>query len=68
MKNELHHCLDKVDAKILIMLENSPNQNYYQLLKNMIPEIEHQPSGKAVTSRHLPNLEFVVVNTEENLP
>ncbi|XP_025203104.1 acyl-CoA synthetase family member 2, mitochondrial-like [Melanaphis sacchari] len=68
MKNELHHCLSKVDAKMLIALEFHPNQNYYELLKNIVPEIAQQPYGKPVTTRHLPNLEFIVMNTEKNLP
>lgn len=68
MKNELHHCLNKVDAKMLIAFEFSPAQDYYGLLKSIIPEITQQPHGKPVTTRHLPNLEFIVMDTEENLP
>lgn len=68
MKNELHHCLSKVDAKMLIALEFHPNQNYYELLKSIVPEIAQQPYGKPVITRHLPNLEFIVMNTEQNLP
>ncbi|XP_050439946.1 medium-chain acyl-CoA ligase ACSF2, mitochondrial-like [Adelges cooleyi] len=68
MSRELHHCLEKVDAKMLIAFENNPAQDYYQLLKKIVPEIEHQPHGKPVTSRHLPHLEFIVINTETNPP
>lgn len=68
MKRELHHCLEKVDAKMLIALECHPNQNYYQLLTNIVPEITQQPYGKPVTTRHLPHLEYIVMNTEKNLP
>ncbi|XP_050435531.1 medium-chain acyl-CoA ligase ACSF2, mitochondrial-like isoform X2 [Adelges cooleyi] len=68
MSRELHHCLEKVDAKMLIAFENNPAQDYYQLLKNIVPEIEQQPHGKPVTTRHLPHLEFIVMNTETNLP
>jgi len=68
MKNELHHCLSKVDAKMLIALEFDQKQNYYELMKNIVPEIAQQPHGKPVTTRHLPNLEFIVINTEKNLP
>lgn len=53
---------------MLIALEFHPNKEYYELIKNIVPEIAQQPHGKPVTSRHLPNLEFVVMNTEENLP
>ncbi|XP_050435536.1 medium-chain acyl-CoA ligase ACSF2, mitochondrial-like isoform X3 [Adelges cooleyi] len=68
LSRELYHCLDKVDAKMLIAFENNPGQDYYQLLKNIVPEIEQQPHGKPVTSRHLPHLEFIVMNTETSLP
>ncbi|KAL4113744.1 hypothetical protein QTP88_017321 [Uroleucon formosanum] len=68
MKNELHHCLSKVDGKMLIALEFQQKENYYELLKNIVPEIAQQPHGKPVTTRHLPNLEFIVMNTEKNLP
>lgn len=68
MKHELHHCLSKVDAKMLIAFEYHPKQDYYGLLKSIVPEIVQQPHGKPVTTRHLPNLEFIVMNTDENLP
>jgi hypothetical protein len=67
-KNELHHSLSKVDAKMLIALENNQNQDYYGLLKSIVPEISQQPYGKPVITRHLPNLEFIVLDTEKNLP
>lgn len=68
MKQELHHCLSKVDAKMLVALEFPPQKDYYELLKSIIPEIAQQPYGKPVTTRHLSNLEFIVMNTDENLP
>ncbi|VVC25422.1 AMP-binding enzyme, C-terminal domain,AMP-dependent synthetase/ligase [Cinara cedri] len=67
-KQELHHCLSKVDAKMLIALEFPPHTDYYEILKSIIPEIVQQPYGKPVTTRHLPNLEFIVMNTDEDLP
>lgn len=68
MKQELHHCLSKVNAKMLIAFEFPPQKNYYELFKSIIPEIAQQPYGKPVTTRHLTNLEFIVMNTEQNLP
>lgn len=53
---------------MLIALENNQNQDYYGLLKSIVPEISQQPHGKPVTTRHLPNLEFIVMDTENNLP
>jgi len=53
---------------MLIALEFHPSLNYYDILKNIVPEIAQQPHGKPVTTRHLPNLEFIVMNTDENLP
>lgn len=53
---------------MLIALETNQNKEYYGLMKSIVPEISQQPHGKPVTTRHLPNLEFIVLDTEENLP
>jgi len=61
--------MSKVDAKMLVGFEFQPTKNhYYDILKNIVPEIAQQPYGKPVTTRHLPNLEYIVLNTDENLP
>lgn len=63
---EMESCIKKVEMKALICAHKHKEQNYYNLLKAIAPEVLNCTAGKLESCR-VPTLEIVVVVTEEDL-
>lgn len=65
---ELEHCLKKVGVKTLVALETTKNDNYYNLLTEIIPELHSSKHGRVESQKfeHLKNI--VIVTDKEELP
>lgn len=58
--NELKYALNKVGVKALVMSPSFKTSDYYQILKNVAPELEYCNAGR-LESKGLPHLESVVL-------
>lgn len=60
---ELAFCLKKVKARAIVTMESFKYQNFYKILDEILPEMK---DGKQ--SETIPLLQFVIIDTQENLP
>nr|CAD7595694.1 unnamed protein product [Timema genevievae] len=64
---ELHHCLNKVGAKLLVAAETDVTQNYYKIIHSLAPELNHCAAGQ-LRSEQLPELRIVVMTGDLTHP
>ncbi|XP_017063299.2 medium-chain acyl-CoA ligase ACSF2, mitochondrial [Drosophila eugracilis] len=63
---EMAYCLNKVDVKAIIAPETYRSQNYYEILKNICPEISDAEPGK-IRSEKFPHLKSVIIDSSNGL-
>lgn len=64
---ELEYCLKKVGIKALLVPMSYKNQKYYNMLRNLMPELEKCRPGELL-SDCLPNLRAVIMIDNSRLP
>lgn len=63
---EVRQCLKKVDTKAIITPEFFKTQNYFKILKDILPEIEHSSPGQ-IKSNTIPTLRHIIVDSSTKL-
>lgn len=63
---EMEYCIKKVNMKAVLCAHKHKEQDYYEILKKIAPELNECQPGKLV-SRNVPSLEVVIVITKEDL-
>ncbi|KAH8241477.1 hypothetical protein KR026_006395 [Drosophila bipectinata] len=63
---EVAYCLNKVNIKAIIAPESFKTQNYYEILRDICPEIVNAESGK-IRSEKFPHLQSVIINSNDGL-
>lgn len=65
---EVANLLRKIDANAILMTEETfKTQNYYELMKNIVPELGSTPHNNTVVSHNIPTLTHVIINSESRL-
>ncbi|KAI5747804.1 hypothetical protein M8J77_018667 [Diaphorina citri] len=65
---EVLYRLNKVDANAILMTDETfKTQNYYELIRNVVPELSTTPANSTVVSQNVPSLTHVIINSEQNL-
>ncbi|XP_075034009.1 medium-chain acyl-CoA ligase ACSF2, mitochondrial isoform X1 [Mixophyes fleayi] len=62
---ELEYVLRKVGCSALVFPSEFKSQRYYELLRQICPEIEHSPAG-GIKSKLLPDLRIVITLDKKN--
>nr|XP_029709378.1 acyl-CoA synthetase family member 2, mitochondrial-like [Aedes albopictus] len=65
---EVEYALNKVGVKALIAAESYRSQNYYEMIKHIVPELEASSAGSIVSAK-VPSLSAVIMksNTKGNM-
>ncbi|EDX03815.1 medium-chain acyl-CoA ligase ACSF2, mitochondrial [Drosophila simulans] len=63
---EIAYCLNKVNVKAIIAPETFKTQNYYEILRDICPEIADAEPGK-IRSDKFPHLRSVIINSNDGL-
>lgn len=63
---EIEYCLKKVGMKSIITDHILKNQNYYEILKKVVPNLDESPAGM-IHNEEVPDLKSVIVMTNEKL-
>ncbi|XP_017132287.1 medium-chain acyl-CoA ligase ACSF2, mitochondrial [Drosophila elegans] len=63
---EMAYCLNKVDIKAIIAPESYKSQNYYEILRDICPEIADAQPGK-IRSEKFPHLKSVIIESRDSL-
>lgn len=66
-EREIQQCLTKVEVKVIVTPYSYKTQNYYEILKNIIPDIVNSKPGKLV-SKSIPTLEHIIIDSNEIYP
>ncbi|XP_050673882.1 medium-chain acyl-CoA ligase ACSF2, mitochondrial-like isoform X2 [Leptidea sinapis] len=56
--SELRHCINKIELKGLVLGDNISGKNYYEMLRQLIPELNNTKPGD-LTSETLPSLKYL---------
>lgn len=64
---EIAYCLKKVGIKAIYAAESYKTQKYYEMLKEIIPEIGTNKTGK-IKSKEYDQLSVIIVDSKEQLP
>ncbi|ALC38570.1 CG12512 [Drosophila busckii] len=59
--SEMEYCLKKVDIKAIIAPESFKSTNYYEILRDICPDIAHAEPGR-IKSDKFPHLRAVIIN------
>lgn len=63
------YCLKKVGVRAIVTSEPFKNQNYYDMLCKIVPEIEDASDGIIKSkSSEFANLRTVIVDTDQDFP
>ncbi|XP_055375599.1 medium-chain acyl-CoA ligase ACSF2, mitochondrial [Condylostylus longicornis] len=65
--NEIKYSLNKAKCKVVLAQDEYKTQKYYDILKNIIPELETHNSTKELNSKNLPHLKSVIIDTNKEL-
>ena len=65
--SELEYALNKVGCRALILATQFKSSNYLEMIRQLVPEIDHCPPGK-LRAEKLPALESVIQIGEDRLP
>ncbi|KAL7741195.1 hypothetical protein ACLKA6_018219 [Drosophila palustris] len=63
---ELAYCLNKVDIKAIVAPEAYRSTKYYEILRDICPEVAHSEPGK-IKSAKFPHLRSIIIDTQESL-
>lgn len=63
---EMEYCLNKVDIKAIVAPESFKSTNYYEILRDICPELAHSEPGK-IRSEKFPHLQSVIINSKQSL-
>ncbi|XP_043650714.1 medium-chain acyl-CoA ligase ACSF2, mitochondrial [Drosophila teissieri] len=63
---EIAYCLNKVNVKAIIAPETFKSQNYYEILRDICPEISDAEPGK-IRSEKFPHLQSVIIDSNDGL-
>lgn len=61
---EVKYALNKVNVKAIVMSESFKTQNYYEVLKTIIPDLDSFEPGK-VSSSSVPSLKTIIVDSKD---
>jgi fatty-acyl-CoA synthase len=64
---ELQYCLTKVRVKALIAPESFKTQQYYELVRRVVPEVDICVPGQ-IRSKQLPDLTSLIIISDNQLP
>ncbi|XP_030565520.1 medium-chain acyl-CoA ligase ACSF2, mitochondrial [Drosophila novamexicana] len=63
---EMEYCLNKVDIKAILAPDTFKTQNYYEILRDICPELAQSEPGK-LKSEKFPHLRTVIINSQQSL-
>lgn len=63
---EMEYCLKKVDIKAIVAPESFKTTNYYEILRDICPELAESEPGK-IRSEKFPHLHSVIINSKQSL-
>lgn len=63
---EIKSSLDQADVKAVVIGDTLNEKNYYEVMKNVIPEIINYNSGNEFISRDLPYLKMIIVMSQNH--
>lgn len=63
---EILNCIKKVNVKGIVADEAFKTQNYYNLVKAVIPEIGHTAESSPIKSKECPYFTHLIVNSDKN--
>lgn len=63
---EMEYCLKKVDIKAIVAPESFKSTNYYEILRDICPELALSEPGK-IRSEKFPHLQSVIINSQQSL-
>ncbi|XP_016972264.1 medium-chain acyl-CoA ligase ACSF2, mitochondrial [Drosophila rhopaloa] len=63
---EMAYCLNKVNIKAIIAPETFKSQNYYEILREICPEIPDAEPGK-IKSQKFPHLQSLIIDSSNDL-
>uniref|UniRef100_A0A8D8TUM9 Medium-chain acyl-CoA ligase ACSF2, mitochondrial n=2 Tax=Cacopsylla melanoneura TaxID=428564 RepID=A0A8D8TUM9_9HEMI len=62
---EVLNCIKKVQIKGIVTDESFKTQNYYNLVKAVLPEIDQTPESSPITSQQCPYFTHLIVNSDK---
>lgn len=65
--SEIAYCIRKVGIKAIFAAETFKSQNYYAILKSIIPELETTSCGGQIKSEYFQSLQTVVIDSQTKL-
>ncbi|CAD7079649.1 unnamed protein product [Hermetia illucens] len=65
--SEVEYCINKVNLKAIVAPDVFKTTHYYDILKNICPEIGDCEPGK-LSSRTAPSLKSVIINSKDKFP
>lgn len=63
---EIEYCLKKVEIKAIVAPEAFKRTHYYEILRDICPELAHSEPGK-IRSEKFPHLKSVIINSPQSL-
>ncbi|KAH8378032.1 hypothetical protein KR093_008534, partial [Drosophila rubida] len=63
---EVAYCLKKVDIKAIVAPEEFRSTKYYEILRDICPEVATSEPGK-IKSEEFPHLRAIIINSKESL-
>lgn len=66
--HEIEYCLKKAKVKALVAPEVLDNQNYYDVLKTICPELNDSQGSVHLKSKNLTDLSYVIIDSNKKLP
>ncbi|XP_032591930.1 medium-chain acyl-CoA ligase ACSF2, mitochondrial isoform X2 [Drosophila grimshawi] len=63
---EMEYCLKKVDIKAILATESFKTQNYYEIVRDICPEMADSEAGK-IRSDKFPHLRAVIIDSKQSL-
>lgn len=66
--HEIEHCLNKVGVKAFITDEHYKTQQYYKMVCDIVPDLSSSPDNAIITCDKLPELSYLIVFSQKNLP
>jgi len=64
---ELQYCLTKAKVKALIAPESFKTQQYYEMVRHIVPEVDSCGPGQ-ICSKQLPDLTSLIIISDNQLP
>lgn len=64
----MEYCIKNVGMKAVVMEEKYRSQDYYKIMRRIVPEMDETATGSAVQSKSVPSLSHVIMATDKILP